>query len=220
MLHLLWVGTTIGLAAALVRRLARSARPEVRYRARTARPRVAGDRSRRDFRMGLRAGRGSGSSRRLPGRGRLADEVGRGGGGPGTSPAGAAELARSADGLVSAIHPVAAREPRGQTSLALAGRGTAQPGPARHGTCRRRADPTVEPGRRVRRDSATLPRTGRFPGDRAPGRRRRLRSHRRADPHRRHPPADPPPARRDRGLECRTTRDGLTPRAGPPEAMG
>ena len=31
MLHLLWVGTTIGLAAASVRRLARSARPEVRY---------------------------------------------------------------------------------------------------------------------------------------------------------------------------------------------
>ncbi len=31
MLHLLWVGTTIGLVAAFVRRLSRSARPEVRY---------------------------------------------------------------------------------------------------------------------------------------------------------------------------------------------
>ena len=31
MLHLLWVGTAIGLAAASGRRLAKSARPETRY---------------------------------------------------------------------------------------------------------------------------------------------------------------------------------------------
>ena len=56
MLHLLWVGTTIGLVAAVDVPAREIGPARGALRARTARPRVAGDRSRYDFRMGLRAG--------------------------------------------------------------------------------------------------------------------------------------------------------------------
>ena len=217
MLHLVWIGAAGGLAAAVLRRLLRPARPEIRHGvavacllALAAAPVIL-------FALALPARSRDGAGPRQQAASTAKPDgrtTGRCGPATGTRPAPAGRRTTRRGGSARPVLlPVraAGRLPARRLAVRLAGDAR----PARDRPGRRRTAAAVEPAAGGRCDRAAMPGAGRLARGRPARRRGDLRPDRRARPDRRRSPDDPPAARGARRLDHRAGRDGPAARAGP-----